>query len=53
MDAQYTYTLPNLRNTNSDQLIIQKFAYVDNDFKLSNLSLNFGLGVFLFRAKVR
>lgn len=53
MDAQYTYTLQNLRNTNSDQLIIQKFTYVDNDFKLSNLSLNFGLGVFLFRAKVR
>jgi hypothetical protein len=53
MDAQYTYTLQNLRNTTNDPLTIQKFAYADNDFKLSNLSLHFGLGFFLFRARVR
>ncbi len=53
LDAQYSQMLRNLRNTEAERLLVDEYRYVDNDFTLSNLNFRLGIGVFLFRAKVK
>lgn len=52
-DLQTSHMLRNLRRSEGTRLSIDEYRYVDNDFTLNNLSIRLGMGVFLFRAKVK
>lgn len=52
-DLQTSHMLRNLRRSEGTRLSIDEYRYVDNDFTLNNLSIRLGVGVFLFRAKVK
>lgn len=52
-DLQTSHMLRNLRRVEATRLSIDEYRYVDNDFTLNNLSIRLGIGVFLFKARVK